>query len=635
MKKALVSLSLLLLARLLFYFFYIENDVNIHMLFRFDERALAVMQGEGFKDFAAWGTYPLFLGLIYKCIHFLQLLDYRISILFWINQGLSLWAVLLLFKSVDPMWAKNKLKQSLFWILFGLNPFFVYLSAMNMSESLFLFFVTIFFVHFHQVQKSERLRNAFIAGAALGISLALRNIISLFVVLFFAMLIYRVIKRKETWKTSLSMMLLVSLVPVILGQLNSLYDLKGQKGTSLNRGPNLAQTWCEAQTIQTENTAGSFWFRPPEYRFGNETEGLYVDQPFQNTKYFTELAVYCLQESPILLLVRLRSILNSFDGVLYPDPLKLATLQIGKFFKWFHLLIFALFLFSVITLLKKEESRIYALFVLGCLGSVYIGNVGEMRFFYSFYPAMAVLIGYSLQNQSIQETSFRLFGAAALATVLIGTPSLTSIQNHLRSHQFNSLSKDEILQKIERHMRFLNSKEVICQREADFKTSLTGHSDPAKAVRHFLTQAYERQLTEMQFFCRNHLLVQVRNEGLFSATINDIGYVTPLPGGLTQHHPLVAIAGQLLHNDLLIGNSGADLILESEKYYDLFRTLFKYQHRLSLNRANMIGKVVEYPRSAQPNAVSEKILELVFNDFLESLNYFESNNIRFDYLKLK
>lgn len=605
------------------------------MLLEFDERALAVLHNLPIKDFAAWGSYPLFLGFIYKVLNVFQVIDDRVSIVFWINQVLSLSAVLLLFRSVDPTWSKDKLKQTLFWVLFGLNPFFIYLSAMNMSESLFLFSVTIFFVHFQQLKKSMHFKDALIAGAALGLSLALRNIISLFVILFLGFLIYQIATRKAVWKTSLVMMFLVALVPTLLGHLNSLYDLKGQVGTSLNRGPNLAQTWCEAQTIHTESSAGSFWFRPPEYRFGNETEGLYVDQPFQNTKYFTDLAFHCLRESPILLLVRLRSVLNSFDGVLYPDPLRLGTDRAGNFFRWFHLLIFALFLFSIRKLLTKQETQIYALFVIGCLGSIYIGNVGEMRFFYSYYPALAVLIGYSLQNQSKKEASIRLFGAAVLATLLMEIPSLTSIQENLRRHQFNSLSKDEVLQKVVRHKEFLRSTEVICQIEEDFKASLIGHSDPAKAVRHFLTQAYEQPLTEMQFFCRNHLLVQVRNQGFFSATINDIGYVTPLPGGLTQQHPLVAIAGQFLHNDLLIGNSGADLILESEKYYDLFRALFKYQHRISLNRKNMIGKVVEYPRSAQPDSLSEKILEIAFNDFLESLNYFESNNIRFDYLKLK
>jgi hypothetical protein len=258
-----------------------------------------------------------------------------------------------------------------------------------------------------------------------------------------------------------------------------------------------------------------------------------------------------------------------------------------------------------------------------------------MRFLFSFYPSLVVLVGLVWINKSARKVLTKGFIASIMASLLVMLPSLTQLQEMIKDRKLNQMTQEEVITKVQRHQSFLKSDVKVCESENSFLASLAFHSDPKKASRHFLSQAFQQPLTEQQYFCRNFLLVNLRNQGLFKASISDIGFATPLPGGLSAAHPLVAIAGQFLYNDLLIGNSGADMILQDERYYSLFKTLFKYQHRLQKNRPGMQGKVVRFPQKGEPDQESEKILELTFQSFLNSLRYFEGNNIRFDYLKLQ
>lgn len=608
------------------------------MLFRFDERALALIQGQIVKDLAAWGSYPIFLSVFYKLFDWLRILDFRLELMFWINHLFSILAFYFLFK--DKL--SSKKNSHLFFCLltiFLINPLFIYFTSMNMSESFFVFTSVMLIISLHHYEKTNKVGIVALAGVLLAIAVSLRSMIIPFAL---CLIIYGFVKHKgKQQKFSFFVPLLASFLSfyLLLGEFVSRHDHLSRRDLSLNRGPNIAQTWCEAQIIETETSGGTFWFRPPAYRYGDETQGLFLDQPFENTSFYSKLGLECLKESPELLFLRLRSVLNTFNGPIYPDPLNLVNSnpRLITFFQFLQVAAFVLFSISILLRLRDSVKDLKVLFILSSLGAVYIGNIGESRFLMSFYPFFAFISLLSLQEFSNMTFLKRFWigvGVSISAYLISEIPSTLEIQNVKKERYFHQVNINEFRKDLSLRLSYLQSNFEVCQDFQKILGELESSPKIKNAILEYLVNFNKKPRSELEFFCRNLLMVELRNRKLYQTNSSELGAISPLNESLASSHPIEAIAGRLLYYDLLISSSEEHKIPESEKYYELIKNLFRYQHRLKWNRAEYLGKVVDYPIIAKPSEQAEVIYRETLQTLLESLSYYEERQIPFDRLKL-
>ncbi|KYG62185.1 hypothetical protein AZI85_08315 [Bdellovibrio bacteriovorus] len=598
------------------------------MAFRFDERALAVVSGEVFGNFAAWGSYPVWLALIYKILDTIGLLEYRLSLLYWLNQSFGLGTAYLVYRFLRHLHVASPWQNWVLGLFLLLNPMQIYLNSLNISESLFQFLTVLALGLYFEVFKVSSWTRHLGIFVLLGISFALRNIILPFLLLFsFYALTFPIEAKRMSRKQSLVGFALMVFLLAGLSLLNSRFDRQGTASLNLNRGANIAQAWCQAPTLDFKNEQNSFWFRPPSFWSLRETRSLFLENDFRDTFYYVQTAKACVQERPWVAALQSRSLLNIFDGPFYPDPMKGRMTTLSKIFSGLYLLIFLCTLFYISQILSNPITRLFLLFILCQCAAVFFSNPGEARFIYSFLPVLAINFAY-IANQNLSKLQRPLSLGAVLTALLLMIPSSDTLIRNFERNLFSSKSMDEKLTELETRLNFVSARSAdhlvwttpgVCK---DVLPKIlncleTSNNCEEKNLIKAYREVNSQPMTEEELFCRNLTMTYIRDHFQIHFPLDVIQKPSPLPGGVENNHPLVAIAGQLLHADLALQANMTEAIPES--YESLLYQLTQYQHRTTLNRAEYLGTVVENLQKAEPSQKAQEINRATLQTVLQSL----------------
>ncbi|KYG68372.1 hypothetical protein AZI87_03740 [Bdellovibrio bacteriovorus] len=598
------------------------------MAFRFDERALAVISGEVFGNFAAWGSYPVWLAFIYKILDSIGLLEYRLSLLYWLNQGLGLGTAYLVYRFLGHLNVSSRWQNGVLGLFLLLNPMQIYLNSLNISESLFQFLTVLALGLYFETFKVSLWTRHLGIFILLGLSFALRNIILPFLLLFplYALTFSTEATRMSRKQTLAGLMLMVFLLAG-LSLVNSRFDRQGTASLNLNRGANIAQAWCQAPTLDFKNEQNSFWFRPPAFWSLRETRSLFLENDFRDTLYYVQTAKACVQERPWVAALQSRSLLNIFDGPFYPDPMKGRMTALSKILGGLYLFAFLCTLFCASRILSNPITRLFLLFILCQCAAVFFSNPGEARFIYSFLPILAINFAY-VASQNLSQFQRPLALSAVLTTLLLMIPSSDILIRNFERNLFMSKSKDEKLTELENRLEIISAKSSdhmawatpgVCKGVLPkiLNCLETSNNCDEKSLIKAYREVNNRPMTEEELFCRNLTMSYIRNQFQIHFPLDVIQKPSPLPGGVENNHPLVAIAGQLLHADLALQANMTEAIPES--YESLLYQLTQYQHRTTLNRTEYLGKVVETLQKAEPSHKAQEIYQTTLQTVLRSL----------------
>lgn len=582
------------------------------MAFRFDERALQILRGEEVNNLAAWGSYPLFLASLYKVLDIVGLLSYRISIVFWLNQFLGLATAILAFKTLRSF--KTPYRPSFIFVglFLLLNPLQIYINGMNISESLFQFTTCLALALYLDVISLSAWKKWLGFFVCLVFAIMARNIILPFVVLLpIYLLWFEPQGRKILFsKEFLGAALFAGVLLLTLGQINAHLDKYKNTSLNLNRGANLAQTWCEAPTLHFKTEENSFWFSPPAFWPLEKTRSIYLEKDFADTRFYSNMAWECLQKDPSLLVFRLRSLLNVFDGPFYPDPLKGHMRGVINTFAALYSVLFFFVIFGIRYLWKERSGKILMFFVATQMAAVYVANTGEARFIYSFLPALTILSILLWSHVSRRQRIGLLSLSAIVSLGLLSVKPLAQMMTERDKNRFIKMTTEEKIELVENRLKSIPivKSEPLCRES--FKESpkcleqdqISCSPEQVKKIFSEFQESQKQSMTEERLFCRNLFMVRLWNEKDLAIPMELIQKPSPLPEGpFSGHHPIEAIAGQLLHVDLLLRAGANDLIPADESFDYLLHVLLKYQHRISGNRSEYQGAVVEKLNKAEPS----------------------------------
>lgn len=582
------------------------------MAFRFDERALQILRGEEVNNLAAWGSYPLFLASFYKILEVLWLLSYRISIVFWLNQFLGLATATLAFKTLR--YFKTPYRPSFIFagLFLLINPLQLYINGMNISESLFQFTTCLALALYLDVFSLTAWKKWLGFFVCLVFAVMARNIILPFVILLPIYLFWVEPQGRKILfsKEFLGAALLAGVLLLTLGQINAHLDKYKNTSLNLNRGANLAQTWCEAPTLHFKTEENSFWFSPPAFWPLEKTRSIYLEKDFADTKFYTNMAWQCLRKDPSLLIFRIRSLLNVFDGPFYPDPLKGQMRGVAHTFSMMYAVLFFFVIFGIKYLWKERSGKILLFFVATQMAAVYLANTGEARFIYSFLPALTIL-GILLWSHVSRRQRIGLLSLSAVVSLgLMFVKPLAQMMTERDKNRFMRMTTEEKVELVENRLKSIPvlKSEPLCR--DNFKESqkclaqnqTSCSPEQAKNIFFEFQESQKESMTEERLFCRNLFMVRLWNEKNLPMPIELVQKPSPLPEGpFSGSHPIEAIAGQLLHIDLLSRSGASNLIPAEESFDNLLHVLLKYQHRISGNRSEYQGAVVEKLNKADPS----------------------------------
>ncbi len=398
------------LSRILFYAFVFDDSYNIHMAISFDERARAVAESRSFYYFTAWGTFPVYLGSIYKILSFFDLLAHRFHILYWLQSGLVFGAVILAVKIMEKWRERENLPA---WtplvtgLVLSLDFQTLYYGSMAISEP---FFVAAFTaaLWLMSTARSTRFTDDLVLGALLAIAAVMRNIILPLIPAFLLLRGYQAYRGKEKWSSvSLTFIGFVT-VYAFSGWGARLHERTDASEISLNRYVNFAQTWCEARMMGFDRPDGQFWFTPPPYRTAPISSSLVFDRPFTDAGFYLKTAAQCLVNAPAKLIGQFHSIRNVFWGALYPDPLAVNDqLWLRLFNRVFAI---GLLVGLIAAGFRPAFFNSWAMRAFVCmLLSVYVASPGEERFKTSFIIPLT-LLGVAGWSGLLAETKRRTLG---------------------------------------------------------------------------------------------------------------------------------------------------------------------------------------------------------------------------------
>lgn len=397
------------LVRLFFFIFYFSPEKwRIHMLGRFDERALSLLSPDVMiKNLAAWGSYPSILSFFYRFLEVIGLLEFRIQILFWLYQIAGVWLAYRILKfSIDHFKPENHLCKLIYVsisVLILFNPSVIYLHSMNLSETGYVLILWIAFERIFKFWKSERFNDLVLVFALLGLSVVFRNMGILLVAAATVYSCYLLAKKRISFLRGLVLWFVMGISGLVFSYFNFLHDPHNGFSLNLNKGANLAQTWCEAPTIDFANESNSFWFRPPSLWKVPNAGSLFLSTEFQESGKYTQYAIECLKEDPRVLISRFRSLLNIFDGPFYPDPLVMSSSLLFRFSLLLFLMVFVWILIRTIRqnkILKDPLVGLLWFILISQFAAVFIGNMGESRFLFSFYPFLVLLFIFYLSRSN-------------------------------------------------------------------------------------------------------------------------------------------------------------------------------------------------------------------------------------------
>lgn len=616
--------------RIVFYFLFFQAEAwNIHMAQGFDERALLLIQGQAVPFLTAWGSYPLWLAPFYKLLEILGLLEQRGELIFWYHQFLSLASSVLLFCFLKRCLHVGR--AGAFMAVGGLmilNPALIYLSGMKLSETLFQSVLILGLVLYRPWFPLKPVWRGLGVGMLLAVALSLRNILLPFVIL---VPLYGALKNRKSLRSAAGMAFATGagsfiLSFLLISQLNGLFDAEKIADTSMNRGANIAQTWCQAKALEYETADKKFWFSPPAFWSLAETRSLFLNRDFRDVGFYVTLGWRCLEQDPARLLLQSHSFWAVFLGPFYPDPLQSSLAGLTKFYGWVYLTLFFLVLLYAPYLWRHDIGRLLCVFIFCQLLAVYVGNVGEARLVYSFLPALTVLGGLLLQKFSRSPQQAILMGTVAVATsvLLLGVPTRGALISAREKSHF--LAKDsseqravvaERLQKAPSVSRPRLCQEVLPALQPCLQTKDCSENTLRPAWEE-LKQLNRQVMTEHQLFCRNLLLVRLHRE-------RHIQIPAPLiqkPASfLVEENPLVlsleAVAGAFLHLVLLRDHGRMDLAPPGSSVESALYQVLSFQHRYDFNRADYQGQVTFSLREGRPNEEAAAVFrETLIHGFL-------------------
>lgn len=590
-----------------------------HMPGEFHKRALAVALDQTHANLAAWGSYPLFLGQFYKFMAFLGLGDFRYEGLFILQQVMAVLTAFCFYRSALLLQVREKVA---FWgatLLILWNPGMIYLSTLVISEPFFILILSIFIYLALQFHRSPRWHVILMLSLLAGVLISLRNIFIPVVFGLFTVYLFLFVFQKHYRKAGrlLGGVLGALLVCGTISAFNSRYDKLGKGDLNSNKGANLAQTWCEASFIRYENPEGNFWFSPPLFWNMPKTWGLVFAESFSDNAFYKNQALSCLRANPLSVFVRLRSLVHAFDGPLYPDPSYIGE---SFLFRAWQFLLLSLLVYTILQgrQVFRGELLTPLVIVAGSLASIYVGNVGEARFAYSFLPALG-LIALSVQRfpWKLQELG-KVSLAVLIALGLWQLPSLNHLVEHQKWMAFQRDAQEGQNANLKKALRGLSVPsrdycESILPELNRCQNSLCG-SQEKSSFKNAVLVLQTRPLSEQELFCRNFKMLRALRNGVeFSSA--EVQNPPPLPeGGKALDDPLEAVAGQLLHYHLLDKLNASTTRPESKE--QLVFKLFHYRYRDDVDHLRK-NQVSRYLNVDQPQDEAVWIYARTFEALLD------------------
>lgn len=360
----------------------------------YDQRALQMAKDQYIMFSTYWPPFfHMVLSLIYKPLLWLGIENWRIKIdvvIFALLYIVGFWCI---YQIVKKLFSK-KIALIVLLILILWYPF-IFLNYVIMSEN--LFFPLIFLGLYFLITRSEKPLTGFWLGLFWGLATITRPIFILALPLFVIWGLYY----KINWRLLINFVIVTAIIIASMMLFNFYYTKGAEKSISSNGGVGFAMLWCDAKSVQFNKNGYSFRFGPPANIDYPDSKRIFTAVPFENQKYYYQMGLNCLKESPQRLIENFSSIIKLFHSHLFPTIGNVAYWENFRLiFKILTGLLFILGLSTIIGLLKnwlkvEEANKKYfylaGLIILSLLLTVYLQNPGEERYLMPYSPLLIIL----------------------------------------------------------------------------------------------------------------------------------------------------------------------------------------------------------------------------------------------------
>lgn len=384
MRLKLTKLSCLIIflciTRVVLYFYYNAPTLILQEAAQFDSRALELATNGHLTFAAAWGSFYLPLGLVYKVLQLLGAIEVRVFVVFLLNTIAAAISLMLLVKITNKLFPQRPRLSQLVGLSFVLFYPLAYLGILIMPEN---FLIPILLFLFYKLL-SPKLSNkeVILVSIALAAAIILRPQF-----LLVAPFIVGYLSIKQGRALRLFLPLIVVVGATIFA--NKLVDPTAGFTLSTNGGMNFVLTWCQPRRAIS---ADGYWFSPPVFHGASPETDLMLEANLADTASQIKAGIDCVLKNPARVVTNVLNVRNLFDSAMQPNllttfPLHNLLLALSN-----YLIVAIVFLFLICPLIFGKQNRfawVMITFLLGTLALTAYGfNPGEERYLLPYIPLM-------------------------------------------------------------------------------------------------------------------------------------------------------------------------------------------------------------------------------------------------------